>query len=50
MFYGTGTIKGFAITLLIGVIASLFTAVFITRFLFKHVARLGLKNTALYTR
>ena len=29
--YGTGPIKGFAITLSIGLIASMFTAIFVTR-------------------
>ena len=32
--YGTGPIKGFAVTLLIGIISTIFTAVFITRLLF----------------
>lgn len=32
--YGTGPVKGFAVTLAIGILASLFTAVFFTRLLF----------------
>jgi preprotein translocase subunit SecD len=32
--FGTGPVKGFAITLMIGIVASLFTAVFFTRVLF----------------
>ena len=32
--YGTGPIKGFAVTLLIGIIATLFTAVYVTRLFF----------------
>jgi preprotein translocase subunit SecD len=32
--FGTGPVKGFAVTLMIGIAASLFTAVFFTRFLF----------------
>ncbi|MFQ5703893.1 MAG: protein translocase subunit SecD [Gemmatimonadales bacterium] len=32
--FGTGPVKGFAVTLIIGIIASLFTAVFITKTLF----------------
>lgn len=32
--YGTGPIRGFAVTLLIGIVCTLFTAVFITRLLF----------------
>ena len=31
--FGTGSIKGFATTLLIGIVTSLFTAIFITRFM-----------------
>ena len=31
--YGTGTVKGFAVTLAIGIICSLFTAVLVTRFM-----------------
>jgi preprotein translocase subunit SecD len=32
--YGTGPVKGFAVTLLVGVIASLFTAVVVSRVMF----------------
>ena len=32
--FGTGPIKGFAVTLLIGVLASMFTALFVSRFIF----------------
>ncbi len=32
--FGTGPVKGFAVTLIIGIAASLFTAVFVTRTLF----------------
>jgi preprotein translocase subunit SecD len=32
--FGTAAIKGFAVTLLIGLIANVFTAVFVSRFLF----------------
>jgi preprotein translocase subunit SecD len=34
--FGTGPIKGFAVTLSIGIIASLFTAIFITRLIFDY--------------
>ena len=34
MQYGTGPIRGFAVTLLIGIISTIFTAVFISRLLF----------------
>ena len=33
--FGTGPIKGFAVTLSIGILASMFTAIFVTRFLFE---------------
>jgi len=32
--FGTGPVKGFAVSLMIGILASLFTAVFFTRLLF----------------
>jgi len=50
MIFGTGSIKGFAITLLIGVVTSLFSSLLITRFLLNQTANLGIKNTKLYTR
>ena len=50
MYFGTGSIKGFAITLLIGVVTSLISSIFITRFLLNKVTDLGVKNTKLYTR
>ena len=50
MFFGTGTIKGFAITLTISVIASLFTAVVVTRSLLMAFCNLGIKNPKLYSR
>jgi preprotein translocase subunit SecD len=34
--FGTGPIKGFAVTLTIGIVVSMFTAVFVTRILFDH--------------
>jgi protein-export membrane protein SecD len=34
LMYGTGPIKGFAVTLLIGILATLFTAVFVCRLFF----------------
>ncbi len=37
LFFGTGPIKGFAVTLSIGILASMFTAIFVTRFLFELV-------------
>ncbi|NLB18989.1 MAG: protein translocase subunit SecD, partial [Syntrophomonadaceae bacterium] len=47
MFFGIGPIKGFAVTLSIGIIASLFTAIVFTRFMLKIVADIW-TNTALY--
>lgn len=43
--FGTGPIKGFAITLIAGIIASFFTAVFVTRLVISFLLNLGvLKN------
>ena len=50
MYFGTGSIKGFAITLLIGVVTSMISSIFITRFLLNKVTDLGAKNVKLYTR
>ncbi|KUG24132.1 protein-export membrane protein secd [hydrocarbon metagenome] len=36
IFFGTGPIKGFAVTTIIGLLASLFTAIFITRVIFDY--------------
>jgi preprotein translocase subunit SecD len=37
--YGTGPIKGFAVTLMVGLISNLFTAVFATRVVFDFLVR-----------
>jgi preprotein translocase subunit SecD len=37
IMFGTGPIKGFAVTTIIGLLASLFTAVFVTRVMFDYV-------------
>ncbi|HPB98336.1 MAG TPA: protein translocase subunit SecD [Polyangiaceae bacterium] len=37
--YGTGAIKGFAITLMVGLVSNLFTAVFFTRVVFDFLVR-----------
>lgn len=50
LFFGTGTIKGFAITLLISVLASLFTAVIVTRSLLRAICNLGIRSKGAYTR
>ncbi len=43
-YFGTGPIKGFAVTLSIGLAASFFTAIFITRNLFEFWIARGLKS------
>ncbi len=40
-YYGTGAVRGFAITLFIGVVVSLFTALFVTRVLLIAAADMG---------
>jgi preprotein translocase subunit SecD len=34
--FGTGPVKGFAVTLTIGIICSMFTAIFVTRIIFDY--------------
>ena len=41
---GIGTVRGFAITLGLGVVASMFTAITITKFLLKQLVHLNIKN------
>lgn len=48
MIFGTGTIKGFAVTLTIGVIVSMFTAIFVTRYLLRLAVGLDLSSRRLY--
>jgi len=43
-FYGSGTIRGFAVTLSVGILASMLTAVVITRFLLRNLVSLGAIN------
>ena len=50
MIFGTGTIKGFATTLLISVLASLFTAVVVTRWLLILICKLDIRKRSAYTR
>lgn len=45
---GTGPIKGFAQTLGIGIISSMFTALVITKIILKQFVQIGLKNPRLY--
>ena len=45
---GTGTIKGFAATLALGIILSMFTALFVTKWIMKAFLALGAKSEKLY--
>ncbi|MBR0039076.1 MAG: protein translocase subunit SecD [Lachnospiraceae bacterium] len=45
---GTGSIKGFAATLALGIVLSMFTALFVTRFIMRAMLDLGLDNEVLY--
>ena len=45
---GIGTIRGFAVTLGLGVVISMFTAIIVTKFLLKQLVNLNLKNRKLY--
>lgn len=43
-FLGTGSVKGFALTLLVGVVLSMITAIFITKFFMYLALNMGLLN------
>lgn len=45
---GTGTIKGFGITLFIGIVISMLSAIFVTKFLLKQMIGMNVKNLWLY--
>ena len=45
---GTGSVKGFAATLALGIVLSMFTALFITRYIINAFLDLGLDNEKLY--
>ncbi len=45
---GTGTVKGFAQTLMIGIILSMFTAIFITRMILQGMIYIGVNNPKYY--
>jgi len=47
-YFGTGTIKGFAITFFIGIVVSMFTAIFVTRLMLKLSVGMGLTNSKAY--
>ena len=46
--FGTGSIQGFAVTLGLSVLMSMFTAIIVTRFLLNQCVALGLDNPKLY--
>jgi preprotein translocase subunit SecD len=49
MYFGTGAIRGFAVTLSIGIVISMLTAILFTRFILKQLALSNVvKNTKLY--
>ena len=50
MFFGTGSIQGFAKTLLLGVVVSMFTAIMVTRFLMNRFVNAGATKPSLYTK
>lgn len=45
---GTGPIKGFAQTLAIGIVLSMFTALVVTKFIARNIVNLGARNLKLY--
>ena len=47
-FFGTGTIKGFALTLGLGIVVSMFTALTVTHFLLNRMVDFRLTNLAFY--
>lgn len=47
-FLGSGTIKGFATTLMIGIIISMFTALVVTRFIVNSLIKAGVHNPKNY--
>lgn len=48
-YFGLGPIKGFAVTLMIGILASMFTAVFVTKYLLKLIIGMDIfRNTKLF--
>ncbi|MBQ8653999.1 MAG: protein translocase subunit SecD [Clostridia bacterium] len=49
LWYGTGSIQGFAKTLLLSVVTSMFSAVIVTRFLMKNIVNLGKLDAKLFT-
>ncbi len=50
LIFGTGSIQGFAKTLLLGVVVSMFSAILITRFLMNRFVGAGATKITLYTK
>ncbi len=50
MLLGSGSVKGFAYTLMLGILLSMFTALFVTRWILYALHALGFKNEKLYGR
>ena len=48
LWLGTGPIKGFAQTLMLGIVLSMFTALVITRIILNALLEIGLKNPKMY--
>ncbi len=45
-FFGSGSVKGFAITFIIGILVSLFTALIVTKFLMNNAVKMGMLSKA----
>ena len=48
MLLGSGSIKGFAVTLMLGIVLSMFTALFVTKMLLHSFLELGVQNPKVY--
>lgn len=48
MLLGSGSIKGFAVTLMLGIVLSMFTALFVTKMLLNAFLELGVQNPKMY--
>lgn len=48
MILGSGSIKGFAVTLMLGIVLSMFTALYVTKMLLNSFLELGVQNPKMY--
>lgn len=48
MLLGSGSIKGFAVTLMLGIVLSMFTALYVTKMLLNSFLELGVQNPKMY--